>query len=196
MLTGEGCRVIWQQADVVDRDAVHEMVGRIQRELGEITLLVNNAGIAKQQQFQDVEPETWKRIFDVNLNGCFNTIQEVLPNMLHVHSGCIINISSIWGHHGASCEVAYAASKHAVVTYPPSRGGARSSGIRVNAIAPGVINTDMVRAFGSETLDALEEEILLHRMGRPEEIAQTVLYLAHAGYTTGQLIGVDGGFII
>ena len=105
-LKANGANAIWQQADVADALAVREMVARTERELGHISLLVNNAGIAKQQQFQDIEPETWKRIFDVNLGGCFNTIQAVLPHMLHEHSGCIINMSSIWGMHGASCEVA------------------------------------------------------------------------------------------
>ncbi len=114
-LKANGANAIWQQADVADALAVREMVARTEYELGHISLLVNNAGIAKQQQFQDIEPETWKRIFDVNLGGCFNTIQAVLPHMLHEHSGCIINMSSIWGVHGASCEVAYSSTKHAIV---------------------------------------------------------------------------------
>ena len=101
-LRARGHEAIWRQADVADMDAVRRMVEDTQRELGPVTLLVNNAGIAKQELFQDIKPETWKRIFDVNLGGCYNTIQCVLPNMLHEHSGCIINMSSIWGSHGAS----------------------------------------------------------------------------------------------
>ena len=100
----QGVDAIWEQADVADAEAVKAMVGRTEKELGKVTLLVNNAGVARQQLFQDIDRDTWDRTFAVNLGGCFNTIQAVLPSMLHEHAGCIINMSSIWGRHGASCE--------------------------------------------------------------------------------------------
>ena len=198
LLRDEGCNVIWHQADVSSAEAVNEMVARTEKELGRIDLLVNNAGIAKQEQFQDIAPETWKRLFDVNLGGCFNTVKAVLPGMLHEHSGCIINMSSIWGSHGGSCEVAYSSTKHAIVGFTRSLAAELApSGIRVNCIAPGVINTDMVQVLGQETLDSLARETVpLGRLGRPEEIANACLYLASAEYTTGQILTVDGGFFI
>jgi len=196
-LQSEGCRVICHQADVADPNAVNEMTAHIEREFGPVSLLVNNAGIAKQQQFQDIDPETWKRLFDVNLGGCFNTIQAVLPHMLHEHEGCIINVSSIWGSHGASCEVAYSSTKHAIIGLTRSLAAELApTGIRVNCVAPGVISTDMVQVLGQDTLDMLAEEIPLRRLGKAEEIAHTVMYLAEASYTTGQVVSVDGGFII
>lgn len=157
---------------------------------------MNNAGIAKQEQFQDIASETWQRIFGVNLGGCYHCVQAVLPHMLHAHAGCIINVSSIWGLHGASCEAAYSASKHAIVGLTRSLAMELApSGIRVNAVAPGVIDTDMVQPLGRETLERLAaEEIPLGRLGRPEDIARAVLYLAEADYTTGQVLTVDGGF--
>ena len=196
-LEREGGRVMTWQADVSDRAAVFAMVEAVRRQLGPVSLLVNNAGIARQQQFQDIEPETWERLFAVNLGGCFHCSQAVLPDMLHEHSGCIVNVSSIWGSHGASCEAAYSSTKHAIIGLTRSLSAELSlSGIRVNCVAPGVIDTDMVQVLGRETLEGLAREIPLGRLGRPEEIAQTVLYLAENPYITGQVITVDGGFLV
>ncbi len=194
-LRASGANAIWVQADVSDPDAVAAMVSRTEKELGRITLLVNNAGIAKQQMFQDIDRGTWDRIFAVNLGGCFNTIQAVLPSMLHEHSGCIINMSSIWGRHGASCEVAYSSSKHAIIGLTRSLAAELApSGIRVNAIAPGVIETDMVQVLGQDTLRMLAEEIPLGHLGSASDVSHAVCYLAQASYVTGQILHVDGGF--
>ena len=164
-----------------------------------MTLLVNNAGLAATAQFQDILPEDWQRIFSVNLGGCFNCTQAVLPNMLHEHAGCIVNISSIWGTHGGSCETAYSATKHASVGLTRSMAAELApSNIRVNCITPGVIDTDMVQVLGQETLDSLARDVIpMGRLGRPEEIARAVLYLTQdATYTTGQILSCDGGFFI
>lgn len=197
-LRSEGCEAMWYKADVADAAAVKQMVAEVEKTLGAVTLLVNNAGIAKQCLFQYMTEDYWKRIFDVNLNGAFNTIQAVLPHMLHEHSGCIINTSSIWGQHGASCEVAYSATKHAIIGLTRSLAQELApTNIRVNCVAPGVINTDMVQVLGRETLDALAEDTPVGRLGRPEDIAAVVSFLASdaASFITGQVITSDGGFI-
>ena len=195
-LRAAGGKVIVCQADVAEREAVFAMVRRCEAELGPVTLLVSNAGIARQQQFQDILPETWQRLYAVNVNGGFHAAQAVLPQMLHAHAGCMIFVSSIWGQHGASCEVAYSSTKHAIIGMARSLSAELAlSGIRVNCVAPGVIDTDMVQVLGQETLAELAREIPLGRLGTPQEIAQTVLYLAENPYITGQVVTVDGGFL-
>ena len=195
-LRGEGCIAMCVQADVSDRTAVDAMVRQVEDSLGHVTLLVNNAGIARQQQFQDVDRETWNRILSVNLGGCFHCSQAVIRPMLQAHSGCIVNISSIWGSHGASCESVYSASKHAIIGLTRSLAAELApSGIRVNCVAPGVIETDMIQALGEETLSVLREEMPFRRFGTPGEVARSVLHLATADYITGQVLTVDGGFL-
>ncbi len=199
LLHGEGCEAIAVQADVSVRAQVDAMVVRCEQELGSVTLLVNNAGVAGQALFQDVTDELWNRYFGVNLCGARNTIQAVLPRMLHEKSGCIVNISSIWGQHGASCEVVYSCTKHALIGLTRSLAMELApSGIRVNCVAPGVIDTDMVRVLGDETLRALAEQTPLGRLGTPEDVAAAVSYLASdkASFVTGQVLAVDGAFVL
>ena len=195
LLRKDGCKAMAVQADVAERAAVRRVAGTF----GGLTLLVNNAGVAGQAQFQDVTDELWDRYFSVNLNGARNTIQAVLPHMLHEKSGCIINISSIWGQHGASCEVTYSCTKHALIGLTRSLAMELApSGIRVNCVAPGVIDTDMVRVLGEQTLKELAGQTPLGRLGTPEAIAHAVAYLASdkAGFATGQVLAVDGAFIL
>ena len=198
-LTAEGCRVMVCQADVADREAVGAMVQRIEETFGPVSLVVNNAGIAGQCLFQDVTPEMWRRYFGVNIDGAYHTIQAVLPHMLHEHAGCIVNISSIWGVRGASCEATYSATKHALIGLTKSLAAELGpTGIRVNCVAPGVVKTDMLDALPPEALPMLAEDTPLGRLGTPEDIAQAVCFLAddRASFITGQVLTADGGFLL
>ena len=195
-----GGRAVAVQVDVADGAAVAEMVRRAEPELGgHVSLLVNNAGVAGQAQFQDISDEMWDRYLAVNLGGARNTIRAVLPRMISEKAGCIVNISSIWGLRGASCEVAYACTKAAIIALTRSLAAELGpSHIRVNCVAPGVINTDMVQVLGQETLDDLAEQTPLGRLGTPEDIAHAVAFLAsdRASFITGQVLTADGGFIV
>ena len=197
-LQARGCRAMAVQADVADRTAVEHMIHTITDTWGPVDLLVNNAGISLQGLFQDTTDEQWDRILGVNLTGPRNTIQAVLPAMISAKQGCIVNISSIWGLRGASCEVAYACTKAAIVGMTRSLAlELAPSGIRVNAVAPGCIETDMVRVLSPETRAMLVEETPLGRLGTPEDIAHAVAFLASekASFLTGQILTADGGFI-
>ncbi len=194
-----GCRAGAFQADVAEPNAVKAMLHAVEAELGPVETLVNNAGIALPGGlFQDVNDETWNRAFAVNVGGMRNVIRAVLPHMLHEKRGSIVNLSSIWGLRGASCEVTYACTKAAVVGLTRSLAlELAPSHIRVNAVAPGCIDTDMVRSLGRETMDALAQDTPLGRLGTPEDIAAAVAFLAgeDASFITGQVLTADGGFI-
>ena len=194
---GTDCLAV--QGDVADRAAIAAAIRRVEEALGPVSLLVNNAGIAGQRQFQDLTEADWRRFFAVNLDGAFHAIQAVLPHMLHEKAGSIVNVSSIWGLRGASCEVAYSASKAALIGLTRSLAMELApSGIRVNCVAPGVIRTDMVEVLGEETLAALAEETPAGRLGTAEEVAAAVAFLAGDGasFITGQVLTADGGFIL
>lgn len=198
-LTAAGCRVMTAQADVSRRQEVNNMVYRVEDTLGPVSLLVNNAGVAGQALFQDITDELWHRYFSVNVDGAFHTIQAVLPRMLHQHAGCIVNISSIWGQRGASCEVTYSCTKAALIGLTRSLAMELApTHIRVNCVAPGVIRTDMLDALPPEVLPQLAQETPLGRLGTPEDIAHAVAFLAGDGasFITGQVLTCDGGFIL
>lgn len=199
MLAAEGCSVMSCRADVAKREQVEAMVKKVKERFGAISLLVSNAGVAGQCLIQEVSDEMWERYFDVNVRGAFNCVQAVLPDMLHEKQGSIITISSIWGLRGASCEVTYSATKAALIGFSRSLAVELApSGIRVNCIAPGVIDTDMLDALPDEIMDSLAEQTPMGRIGKAEDIAGAVSFLAgeQAGFITGQVICADGGFIV
>lgn len=185
------------KADVADREAVFAAAAQIAAENGTIDCLVNNAGIAQFRLFTDITPEEWQRMLDVNLGGVFHCTQAALPGMIREKYGRIINLSSIWGLTGASCEVHYSASKAGIIGL--TRALAKElgpSGITVNCVAPGVIETEMNAALDAETRAALCEETPLECIGRPEDIARAVLYFAEAPFVTGQVLSPNGGIVI
>ena len=190
-----GRRAIAVQADV----AVRAMVADVEDRLGPVSLLVNNAGLSWTGLFQDTAYDAWRRLFTVNVDGAYHCIQAVLPRMLHEKEGNIINVTSIWGLHGASCEVAYAATKAALVGLTKSLAAELApSGIRVNAVAPGCIDSDMLRALGKDTVASLAQETPLGRIGTAEDVAKVVRFLAAADsdFITGQILTADGGFTL
>jgi len=198
-LAAEGLEAFPFQGDVSSVAEMEEMARAALDRWGQIDLLVNNAGIAQQKLFTDITEEEWDRMFAVDVKGLYTCCRAVVPHMVRRHSGCIVNISSIWGQVGASCEVHYSAAKAAVIGFTKALAKELGpSGIRVNCVAPGVVATEMNAALDRETLDALREETPLGTIGAPEEVARAVLWLAGEGasFVTGQVIGVNGGFVI
>ncbi len=199
LVRGRGADAVLCRADVADERAVREMVASLERAYAHIDLLVNNAGIAAQALFTEVTSEQWRRMMDVHVNGAFYTSSAVLPGMIRRRSGQIVNIASVWGQTGASCEVPYSTAKAALIGM--TRALAKEvapSGVRVNAVAPGAVATDMLATFSEEDLRALEDETPLGRIGAPEDIAGAVAFLASrdAAFITGQVIAVNGGLYI
>lgn len=184
--------------DVSQYQKVKEMFQDIYSHYESIDVVINNAGISHIGLFSDLEETEWDRIMNINLKSIYNVCRQAIPTMVRQQKGTIINISSMWGITGASCEVAYSASKGAVNSLTKALAKELApSHIRVNAIAPGVIDTDMNKCLDDDEMRALKDEIPMGRLGNPEEVADCCYYLSSndSSYLTGQIITLDGGMI-
>lgn len=185
-------------ADVSDYETCRELFAEIEKKFGSVDILVNNAGISHIGLFTDMTPAQWQRILSVNLESALNCTHLAVPSMVHKKNGVIINISSMWGEVGASCEAVYSASKGAINAFTKAMAKELGpSNIRVNAISCGVIDTEMNACFSQEERQALAEEIPLMRFGKPEEVGDLAVFLAsqRAKFLTGKIITLDGGMI-
>lgn len=194
-----GGRAIAVACDVRDSASVQKAVDAVRSAFGAIGVLVNNAGISEQLLFTDITDEKWADMLSVHLTGAFYMTRAVLPDMLHEKSGRIINIASMWGETGGSCEVHYSAAKAGLIGMTKALAKELApSGITVNAVSPGAVDTDMMRHLGADTCRAVAEETPMERLGKPEEVAAAVLFLAGDGaaYITGQTLSVNGGVVI
>ena len=185
--------------DVSSASDVSHMIDEIVKKFGKIDVLINNAGIAQQKLFTDISEDEWDRMIDNNLKSMFLVTKAVLPHMIHEKCGAIVNISSIWGMVGASCEVHYSAAKAGVIGFTKALAKEVAlSNIRVNCVAPGIIKTDMLNEFSKEDLAELAEETPLGKLGTPKDIAEAVSFLVSekATFITGQVLSPNGGFVI
>lgn len=179
--------------DVADEAAVNAAFHQI----GTVDVLVNNAGICYYGLMSQMTEDQWNRIFDVNVKGIFHCVKAAMPGFLHNQRGCIINVSSMWGRTGSSCEAAYSATKGAVIALTKALAKELGpSGIRVNAVAPGVILTDMCANVDPEILNSMAEETPLERNGIPMDVARAMEYLVNADFVTGHVLNVDGGYVM
>ena len=184
------------KADVSKKEEANALIDFAIKKYGKIDVLINNAGIAQTNLFTEITDEDWNNIINTNLNSAFYCSREAVKNMIHNKSGLIINISSIWGITGASCEVAYSTSKAAINGFTKALAKELGpSNIRVNAIAPGIINTEMNSYLSENVLKNIKEEIPLEKIGDPVDIAKCVKWLIEDSYTTGQIISINGGWI-
>ena len=179
--------------DVADGAAVRAAF----RQMGPVDVLICNAGICQYGLMSMTSEETWDRIFDVNVKGIYNCVNAAMEGFLRKQSGCVITVSSMWGQVGASCEVAYSATKGAVIALTKALAKELGpSGIRVNCVTPGVILTDMCANVAPEILEEMAEENPIGRNGKPEDVAKAMVYLADAEFVTGQILPVNGGYIM
>ena len=185
------------KADVSKTEECKNLVKFALEKYKKIDILINNAGIDKYELITDVKKEDWDEMINTNLYSAFCMCQEVLPNMIHNKNGCIINISSVWGMVGAAQEVLYSITKAGMDGLTKALAKeVGPSNIRVNSIAPGIINTDMNKNLSIEEIEKLKEETPLERIGKPEDIAKCVKWLINDNYTTGQIISINGGWVI
>ena len=198
-LAAQGYPALAVQADIRDSGQVQRMVDMVSNTLGDVDILINNAGIAQQKLFTDLTDEEWHNMFAVHVDGTFYCTRAVLPMMIHQKRGYIVNISSMWGQVGGSCEVHYSAAKGAIQAMTKALAKeVGPSGVRVNCVAPGVIQTEMNKLLDTETLEALREETPLEMLGTAEQVADLVFFLCseQSAFITGQVIGVNGGMVI
>lgn len=196
-LKQQGKKIEIFKADVSRRSEIKELVRFTIEKFQTIDILINNAGISQVKMFTDITDEDWDYMMQRNLNSVFYCTQEVLPTMISKKEGCIINISSVWGMVGGSCEVHYSTAKAGIDGMTKALAKELGpSNIRVNSIAPGVIDTDMNKNITEYELNQIKEEIPLKRIGTPEDISKCVKWLAEDEYTTGQVISLNGGWII
>lgn len=185
------------QADLSREEEINAMFDKAEKRFGFFEVLINNAGADWKGLLTDMTIADWNRVMDVNCTGVFLCCRRALPSMIRRQKGSIVNVSSIWGEVGASCEAAYSASKAAVIGLTKALAKEMGpSGIRVNCVSPGVIDTPMNGDLTEEDLKALREETPLLRIGTPEEVAQALVFLAESGFITGQTLGVNGGFVV
>ena len=183
------------KADVSKRKEAEELVKYTIRKFGKIDVLINNAGISQIKEFTQITDEDWNNIINTNLNSVFYMTQETCKNMIHNKKGCIINISSIWGVIGASCEVHYSVSKAGIDAITKSLAKEMGpSNIRVNSIAPGIINTEMNNKLSEKEIENIKEEIPLEKIGKAQDIEKCIEWLIEDEYTTGQIISINGGW--
>ena len=191
-------RALAVQADVADPAQVDAMFAAAEKTFGRVDVLVCNAGIAAQKLFTDVTDEEWRRMLDVHLSGAFYCCRRALPRMIRQKWGRILTVSSMWGQVGGSCEAAYSAAKAGLIGLTKALAREEGpSGVTVNCVAPGVIDTDMMAAFSAEDKEALAQETPLGALGTPKQVAGALVFLAGdgAGYITGQVLGVNGGLV-
>lgn len=198
-LRSRGHSVVAMKADVSNRLETDLLIKETLYKFGTIDVLVNNAGVSNVGLINEIDDIDVKRIFDVNLLGTYNCCKSVCPVMINQKSGKIINIASMWGETGASCEVAYSASKAGVIGLTKALAKELApSGINVNCVSPGIIDTSMNSNLSADDIDSFIESVPLARIGFPEEIANMVYYLCteNSDYITGQIIGINGGVVI
>lgn len=183
------------KCDVSSSADVNRAIDEIRTSFGKIHMLVNNAGVSGSKLFQDITDEEWARVTGVNLNGTFYVTRAVVPDMINAGFGRIVNVSSMWGISGASMETSYSASKAGVIGLTKALAQELApSGITVNAVAPGAIDTDMMKEYAPEEISAFASTVPLGRLGTPEEIASAVEFLLSASYVTGEILSVTGGY--